>query len=285
MIPYFQALVMGALQGVTELFPISSLGHSVILPQLLGWSIDQSDNSFLIFLIATHLATALVLFGFFFKDWMRIIGGIFRSLRIRKIDPADTYAKIGWLIVVGSIPAGLLGLLFEDKLKSLFAAPEAAAVFLMLNGCMLYGAELLRRKKSENQNSHKDEEISKISWNQSVKIGIAQCLALIPGFSRTGSTIGGGLLAGLDHESAARFSFLLATPIIFAAAALKLPELLISGNRSSIGPIIAGSMSAGAAAYLSIRFLTKYFETKKLAPFALYCIVAGIVASLVFLLR
>ena len=276
---------MGALQGVTELFPISSLGHSVILPQLLGWSIDQSDNSFLIFLIATHLATALVLFGFFFKDWMRIIGGIFRSLRIRKIDPADTYAKIGWLIVVGSIPAGLLGLLFEDKLKSLFAAPEAAAVFLMLNGCMLYGAELLRRKKSENQNSHKDEEISKISWNQSVKIGIAQCLALIPGFSRTGSTIGGGLLAGLDHESAARFSFLLATPIIFAAAALKLPELLISGNRSSIGPIIAGSMSAGAAAYLSIRFLTKYFETKKLAPFALYCIVAGIVASLVFLLR
>ena len=204
---------------------------------------------------------------------------------MRVIDQTDTYAKLGWLIVVSSIPAGILGLLLEEKLKILFASPRAVAMFLILNGFLLYGAELLRRRKAENQSIHGDEQIAKISWMQGIKVGLAQCLALIPGFSRTGSTIGGGLLIGLNHEDSARFSFLMATPIIFAAAVLKLPELLTAGDGSIIGPILAGSIVAGIAAYFSIRFLTKYFKTKKLTPFAVYCVFLGIGTSLLFLLR
>ena len=277
MISYLQAIILGAIQGVTELFPISSLGHSVILPSIFGWSLDQRSNLFLIFLVATHLATALVLLGFYFKDWVLIIKGIFRSLKLRRIDITDTYAKLGWLIIVSSIPAGILGLLLEEKLKDLFASPRYAAVFLILNGLLLFGAEMLR-KKSRTQNAHNDETIAKTSWLQAIKIGIAQCLALIPGFSRTGSTIGGGLLIGLDHENAARFSFLMATPIILAAAVLKLPELASSFQAEVIGPILVGAIAAAIAAFLSVRFLTKYFKTKKLTPFAAYCAIAGLAA-------
>ena len=289
---------MGAIQGVTELFPVSSLGHSVILPRILGWTINQHGNFFLIFLVATHLATAIVLFGFFYKDWMLIIKGIVRSLKARNIDPLDTYAKLGWLIVVSSIPAGVLGLLFEENLKTLFASPRYVALFLILNGFMLYGAELLNRKhkkeviemsahenSSTAQDIHNDVSIAKISWSQSVKVGLAQCLALIPGFSRTGSTIGGGMSVGLNHENAARFSFLLAAPIILAASILKLPELVTSADSGVIGPILVGSIAAAITAYFSVRFLSNYFETKKLTPFGIYCIIAGIVASLIFLVR
>ncbi len=295
MLTYFQAIIMGAIQGMTELFPVSSLGHSVILPRILGWTIDQHGNFFLIFLVATHLATAIVLFGFFYKDWVLIVKGIVRSLKARNIDPLDTYAKLGWLIVVSSIPAGILGLLFEENLKTLFASPKSVAIFLILNGLMLYGAELLNRKHenasmaheklSADHDTHNDDVIAKISWVQSVKVGLAQCLALIPGFSRTGSTIGGGMLIGLNRDNAARFSFLLAAPIILAASILKLPELATSSDSSFIGPILTGSIAAGIMAYFSVRFLSKYFETKKLTPFAIYCVIAGIIASLVFLVR
>ena len=213
---------------------------------------------------------------------MLIVKGIFRSIKERGIEQSDTYAKLGWLIIVSSIPAGILGLLFEDSLKNLFASPRIAAAFLILNGLLLFGAESLR-KRSARENFHNDERIAKISWMQSVKIGFAQCLALIPGFSRTGSTIAGGLMIGLDHNDAARYSFLLATPIILAASVLKLPELLGAGDRGSVGPIIAGSIVAAIAAYLSVRFLTKYFKTKKLAPFAFYCVTAGIIALIILL--
>ncbi len=282
MITYFQSIILGGIQGITELFPISSLGHSVILPKIFGWNINQGDNSFLIFLVATHLATAIVLFGFYFKDWMLIIKGVISSIKIREIKETDVYAKLGWLIIIATIPAGILGLLFEDKLKTLFASPKYVAIFLILNGFLLYGAELLRKKVAE-ASSHNDGQIAKITWYQSVKIGFAQCLALIPGFSRTGSTIAGGLLTGLNHENSLRFSFLLATPIIFAAGILKLPELLISSNADIIGPIILGSLASGIAAYFSVRFLTKYFKTKKLTPFAVYCLAMGAFASILFL--
>jgi undecaprenyl-diphosphatase len=281
MLTYIQAIILGGLQGITELFPISSLGHSVILPTLLGWQIDQHSNFFLIFLVATHLATALVLLGFFFSDWVLIVKGIGRSLKSRTITTEDTYAKLGWLIVVSSIPVGILGLLFQEKLKTLFASPSTVALFLLLNGFVLYGAELLRRKSISRSATTIDIQLSLLSWAQSAKIGIAQCLALIPGFSRTGTTLGGGLLVGLSHEAAARFSFLLATPIIFAAAVLKLPELLTASDVTVIGPILVGSCTSAGTAYFSIRFLTKYFETKTLTPFALYCVVAG---SLAFVL-
>lgn len=277
---YIQAIIMGILQGATELFPVSSLGHSVIIPSLFGWNIDQSANSFLIFLVATHLATSLVLFAFFYKDWAKIIIAVLKSIKARYINLTDTYAKLGWLIVVGSIPAGIIGLLLEKKLQTLFASPKAAAFFLICNGLLLYVAELIQRKGNVTEeviDSVKDTKIAhKLSWVRSVKIGFAQAIALIPGFSRTGATIAGGLLVGLNREEAARFSFLLATPIIFAAATLKLPELALSGAGSIAGQTLIGSIAAAIAAYFSVRYLTKYFKTNTLEPFAYYCLIAGL---------
>ncbi|MDR3519864.1 MAG: undecaprenyl-diphosphate phosphatase [Candidatus Pacebacteria bacterium] len=285
MISYFQAIVLGAVQGVTELFPISSLGHSVILPSLLGWHINQNDNLFLVFLVATHFATALALFIFFFKDWILIIKGFFRSIKEKSIKQTDTHAKLGWLIILGTLPAGILGFLLQKKIQLLIASPFYVAIFLFFNGCILYGAEMLRRKKVETSQASIDEKITKISYTQALKIGFTECLALIPGFSRTGSTLTGGLLVGLNHEEAARFSFLLATPIIFAAAILKLPDLFKSSNIHTIGPILSGSLVAMTAAYLSTRFLTQYFKTKKLTPFAIYCMVFGIGSFLLLYFR
>jgi undecaprenyl-diphosphatase len=276
MISFLQAIILGLLQGVTELFPISSLGHSVILPGLIGWHFDQHANEFLTFLVATHFATALVLFFFYRKDWMRIIAGIFRSLREREIKVLDHDAKLGWLLVIGTIPAGIAGVLFEDYIKKLFVSPVAAAFFLLLNGGLLYGAELLRRKRATESNYDPDTRIAAhISWWQSVKIGTIQIISLIPGFSRTGSTIAGGLLSGLSHDDALRFSFLLATPIIGAAALLKLPGLLLSGNAASIQVAFVGAIFAAIAAYFSVKFLTRYFKTKTLTPFAVYCVLFG----------
>lgn len=285
MLTYLQAIILGMVQGVTELFPISSLGHSVILPRLFGWHVNQKDPFFLIFLVATHAATAFVLFIFFWKDWRLILSGLFRSLKEREIKESDYYAKLGWLLIISTIPAGVLGLLFEDTLKTLFASPQIVAGILILNGFLLLGTELLRKNEKEEKELGSDKRIAKISWIQTIKIGLLQSLALFPGFSRTGATITGGLFIGLSHEDAARFSFLLATPIIGAAALLKLPELATQTGSKNIGPTIIGAIIAGIFAYLSVRFLTKYFESKKLLPFGVYCIVAGGIASLLFFFR
>lgn len=283
MIDYWQAIVMGALQGVTELFPISSLGHSVILPGLLGWNIKQDEPYFLTFLVATHLATALVLFGFFLQDWIKIISGIFKSIQEREV--RDPYAKLGWLLVVGTIPAGLLGLLFEDFLKKFFASPQYAAFFLAANGVMLAIAEYLRRRSRLSNEKDPDTRLSKISYLEVLKVGAAQAIALFPGFSRTGATMTGGLLVGLSHIDAARLSFLMATPIIGAAALLKIPELFGPKSGGELGQVLAGAVASAITAYLSVRFLTKYFETKTLRPFAIYCLVAGVVTSIYFLVH
>jgi undecaprenyl-diphosphatase len=280
-ISYAQAIVLGLLQGFSELFPISSLGHSVILPHLLGWDIHQNDSYFITFLVATHLATAIVLFLFFLPDWIRILTGMWRSLMAREIRPEDTDAKLGWLLVVGTIPAGLLGLLLEDSLRSVFASARSAAFFLILNGVLLYGAERLRRRAPVNETGeNSDRRIAvRTGYRDAVGIGAAQALALIPGFSRSGASMGGGLLAGLSNEDAARFSFLLATPIIGAAALLKLPELFGSEGDGVRGPALVASLCAAVTAYLSVRFLVRYFETNRLTPFAAYCFVAGLVYS------
>src|ERR671938_1728052 len=217
-ISYVQAIVLGLVQGAAELFPISSLGHSVILPRLLGWDIHQNDDYFLTFLVATHLATALVLLGFFWRDWVRIVKGLGRSLRDRGIDERDVDAKLGWLLVVGTIPAGILGLLLEHKLRSIFASPRSAAFFLMLNGAVLFGAELLRRRAPQTTEDDDARIARQVGWRDSTLVGTAQAIALVPGFSRSGATMGGGLVVGLSHKDAARFAFVLATPIIGAAA-------------------------------------------------------------------
>jgi undecaprenyl-diphosphatase len=274
--------MLGLLQGVTELFPVSSLGHSVILPQLLGWDIHQNDKFFITFLVATHLATAIVLFFFFWRDWMRILKGIGRSLRDRGIAPDDTDAKLGWLLVVGTIPAGILGLLLESKLRSVFASAQSASIFLFCNGLMLYGAELLRRRAPQTSDDDDTRIARQVSWRDASLVGAVQSIALIPGFSRSGATMGGGLLVGLSHKDAARFAFLLATPIIGAAALLKLPELAGSEGNGVRGPALVGSLCSALTAYLAVRFLMRFFETRTLVPFAVYCLCAGGACAIYF---
>src|SRR5436190_6282690 len=283
-ISYAQAIVLGLLQGFSELFPISSLGHSVILPQLLGWNIHQNDPYFITFLVATHLATAIVLFFFFLDVWKRILTGMWRSLKEREITPDNAHGRLGWLLVAGTVPAGLLGLLFQDSLRSVFASAQSAAFFLILNGLMLYGAERLRRRAPVHDTEEgSDSRIAEqTSWFGSLGVGAAQALALIPGFSRSGASMGGGLLIGLSNEDAARFSFLLATPIIGAAAALKLPELFGSEGNGVRGQALVGAACSAVTAYLAVRFLMRFFETQTLVPFAVYCFLAGLAATIYF---
>lgn len=285
MLSILQGMLLGAFQGVSELFPISSLGHSVILPQVLGWRVNEQDPFFLMFLVATHFATALVLLIFFWKDWMRILRGLGRSFREREIKESDHDAKLGWLLVAGTIPAGILGLLFKDQIQHYFISAASAAFFLMLNGVLLAGTEFLRRRRSieRSDTGRSDDRIAKLSFWQGIKIGTLQILALVPGFSRTGSAVAGGLLEDLSHEDAVRFSFLLATPIIGAAALLELPQLLFLGNAAAIQVAVLGALCAALFAYLSVKFLTTYFEkpNRTLAPFAAYCFIAGIAAMIV----
>ena len=311
MINLIQAAVLGLLQGITELFPISSLGHSVILPKLFGWNLDQSEPSFLAFLIATHLATAIVLFFFFLKDWIHVFKGLGRVLRDRKIGASDAYAKLGVLLVVGTIPAGILGLVLEKPIRALFATPLIAAVFLIINGLVLFAAERLRRRQPvavpaqlsasagtarpvpdapgaggfHANTGESDAEISTtLSWRQALGIGAAQAAALVPGISRSGASMVGGLLSGLSNENAARFSFLLATPIIGAAAVLKLPELFGPAMAEERGAFIVGALCAAVAAWFATKFLLRFFETRTLMPFAIYCVVGGAVYFIAMLI-
>jgi len=309
MITLIQAAILGLLQGITELFPISSLGHSVILPKIFGWNLDQANPAFLGLLIATHLATAVVLFLFFIKDWIKIFQGLGRSIRDRKIRTDDVYAKLGWLLIIATVPAGILGLLLEKPIRGLFATPLIAAVFLIVNGLVLFTAERLRSRPqrvvvpsmSAVENSSvpspgpaienttaadetSDTSISRLGWKRALGIGAAQAAALIPGISRSGTSMVGGLLSGLNNETAARFSFLLATPIIGAAAALKLPGLFSPEMVDERGAFLVGALCSGVAAWFATKFLLRFFETKTLTPFAIYCVVAGVVFSALLLL-
>jgi undecaprenyl-diphosphatase len=276
-ISYGQAIVLGLLQGIAEPFPISSLGHAVILPRLLGWDIHQNDDYFLTFLVATHLATAIVLFFMFLDEWRRIAAGLVRSLRAREISDSDPDARLGWLLIVGTIPAGILGLLLEHKLRSLFASATSAAIFLTANGVLLLIFERYRRRAPARPPT-------RMSFRQASAVGTAQAAALIPGISRSGVTMGGGLLVGLSNEDAARYSFLLATPIIGAAALLKLPELFGHKGDGVRGPAAVAAVCAAVATYVAVRFLLRYFETNRLTPFGIYCIVAGLACTLIFAL-
>src|SRR5205814_10467209 len=213
-------------------------------------------------------------------DWVRIVEGLCRSLRDRGIDPEDTDAKLAWLLVVGTIPAGILGLLLEGKLRHVFASPRSAAFFLILNGFLRYGAELLRRRAPQTGKDDDARIARQVGWGGAFGIGAAQAIALIPGFSRSGATMGGGLLAGLSNEDAARFSFLLATPIIGAAAALKLPDLFSSSGDGVRGPAFVAALCSALTAYCAVRFLMRFFETNRLTPFAVYCVLAGLGASI-----
>jgi undecaprenyl-diphosphatase len=284
-VTYFQAIFLGLLQGVTELFPVSSLGHMVILPKLLGWNdlvAAQSapESFFLAFLVGLHVATALALALFYWRTWVDIVRGVLTSLVTRRIETSTQ--RLGWLLIVATIPAGFTGVIFEHPLRTLFARPLAAAAFLFVNGLVLATAEVYRRRAevravaiAHGLNAEGARRLDTLGVREAGVVGIAQTFALLAGISRSGITMAAGLVRGLDHEDAARFSFLLATPIILAAGVYKLPDLLGPNGHGVLGQVLAGSGAAAGAAYVSVRFLTRYFTTRTLMPFAVYCLVAG----------
>ena len=288
-----QAVVLSLLQGVTELFPISSLGHTVILPGLLGWgNLETStgcggENCFLPFITSLHLGTSIALLIYFWRDWFQVGRTLVVSIRDGEVRKG-TNEWVSWLIIIGSIPAGLLGVFLETPLKKVFASPLLAATFLIVNGSILFAGEQLRRRSEAKLAylSPKEREVyfrplTALSWKQALIVGVAQSVALIPGFSRSGSTIVAGLGVRLTHEDAARFSFLLGTPIIFAAGAVEVP-LLFGQPPHTLLLIFIGMVLSGVAAYISTKFLMKYFERGRLDPFAYYCWGAGLLALILF---
>jgi undecaprenyl-diphosphatase len=284
----WQTMFLALLQGVTELFPVSSLGHTVILPGLLGWGDLVRDDHFLPLIVALHLGTSLALVLYFWRDWLQVGRTLLTSVKEGEVR-TGTQEWVSWLIIIGCIPAGLLGVFLEKPLKLLFASPLVAATFLVVNGSLLFLGEQMRRRTERKSGSLPAKErearfrpLASLTWKQAVLVGLAQSLALLPGISRSGATMVAGLGVRLNHEDAARYSFLLGTPLIGAAALLEVPQLL-GQPPSTLLLVGAGMVLAGVAAYLSTRFLMKYFQTGRLDPFAYYCWAAGLVALIVLL--
>jgi len=340
---YAEAVVVGLIQGVTELFPVSSLGHNVLLPAIVGgsWATDLNvaapESPYLAFVVGLHVATAIGIMIYFWRDWVRIIRGFYTSVRHFRVQTVDE--KLCWFLILATIPVGLVGLIFEHEFRVLFAKPIRAAIFLVVNGLILYAGERFRtrrskqadadqaarraelatvpaaafaeagspasasasaagtarrpaaahasgqraiRRQEEIQAVESDDRLSRIGWVEAVIIGSAQILALLAGISRDGVTMVAGMFRGLSRQDAARFAFLLATPVILAAGVLKAPDLTGSLSKGIHGQILVGSICAGVGAYLSVRFLVRYFQTRTLTPFAIYCVVFGL-ASIVYL--
>ena len=339
---YLQAVVIGLIQGLTELFPISSLGHTVLIPSWLGgtWAtlVRQESNSespYLAFIVGLHLATALVLLGFYIKTWVRIVRGLITSIVTRRVTSADQ--RLAWLLVVATIPVGIAGLVLEHPFRVLFAKPLAAAIFLTINGAILGGAEILRRRRLQAPvaggmppreqvaqpeqvtepagvaqpgprraagahavrqepsrfrgerderdvvlDEEADQRLAGVGLLSALWIGASQILALLAGISREGVTMAGGLVRGLSHEDALRFSFLLSTPVILAAGLFKLSDLTGSLGQDIRGQVIAGSIAAAASSLFAVVFLSRYFRTRTLTPFAIYCVAAGLFSIIRF---
>jgi undecaprenyl-diphosphatase len=326
-VSYLQAFVIALVQGVTELFPVSSLGHSVLVPAWIGGSwqtmVTQSSQAssetsfYLAYIVALHCATALALLWFFRADWARIIRGFFRSLlrglRDRRLSIQGPDERLAWMIVIATIPVGLTGITLEHTFRTIFAKPIAAAVFLFINGLILLAGERLRRSRPQARvpaqataparpappgararqtggrqlaeiraAADSDARIAQLPYRDSLYIGALQITALLAGISRSGVTMAGGLWRGLDHEDAARFAFLLATPAILAAGVLKLPSLTGAAGTHIHGQILLGMVVTAITAYLSVRFLVRYFQTRTLTPFAIYCLAFGAVSVIHF---
>jgi undecaprenyl-diphosphatase len=322
---YLQAIVIAIVQGVTELFPVSSLGHSVLVPAWFGgsWETlvtqssqgDSGSSFYLAYIVALHCATAIALLIFFRADWVRIVRGFLRSLgptlRARRVVAEDSDQRLAWLIVLATIPVGLTGLALEHTFRTIFAKPTAASAFLLVNGLILLAGERARRRGEQVTTGAaaavearpasaaggpsstagrsaddvaeayaSDVRISRISYLDTFLIGLLQIAALFPGVSRSGVTMVGGLWRGLSQEDAARFAFLLATPVILAAGVLKLPSLAGRAGDHIHGQIAVGFVLTGVTAYFTVRFLVRYFETRTLTPFAVYSLIAG-AASLI----
>lgn len=314
MLTYLQAIVIGALQGVTELFPISSLGHSVLVPAWIGGSwgqlVTQGDSKtgtpYLAFVVGLHVATALALLVFYWRDWRDVIIAFFETVRTRRIETSTQ--RLAWLIIVATIPVCLIGVVLEHPLRTVFAKPLASAFFLFLNGVVLIAGEVLKRRNAPTLGEYGRKfaeaeavarraayyredlppapddlmRLSRLSVKDALGIGMAQTGALLAGFSRSGLTMVGGLLRGLDHEDTAKFAFMLATPVILGAGVLKLPELAGSQGHGIHGQIVLGAIVAGLCAYGAVKFLDRFFQTRTLYPFAIYCLIAGFLSILRF---
>jgi undecaprenyl-diphosphatase len=277
-ITFFQASVLGLLQGVTELFPVSSLGHTVVFPALFNWhnlvaSESKPESFWLAFVVALHVGTALALVCYFWRDWVSIVGGLLHSVSTRSI--SNETERLGWLLVVATIPAGITGLLFEHALRVLFTKPLAASIFLVVNGFILFGGEVARRRAKLREQHRHEAPRKQLDFKEAAVIGTSQISALLAGISRSGVTMTAGLIRGLDYEDAARFSFLLATPVILAAGVVKIPDLLGPLGNGVRAQALVGAACAFAAAFFSVAFLTRYFKTRTLWPFGVYCLVAG----------
>jgi undecaprenyl-diphosphatase len=284
-ISYFQAIVLGVLQGVTELFPISSLGHTVLFPTLFGWNHvvaiqSQSESAWLAFVVMLHVGSALGLLFYFREEWVKIVRAFFATVPKRRAE--TPMERLAWLIIMASIPAGILGLAFEHQLRTLTAKPEVAAFLLMVNGLILFGAEVFRRRAEVRELAIREgakpdggRELDTLEYRESFVIGVAQSSALLAGISRDGVTMGAGLARGLDHSDSARFAFLLATPIILAAGIYKLPDLLGSLGNGIRGQALVACVSAAVTAVFTVAFLMRYFKTRTLIPFAIYCLLFG----------
>lgn len=334
-VTYLEAIVIGLVQGVGELFPVSSLGHAVLIPAFIGgnWAstldMTADKSPYLALVVALHVATACALLLYFRHDWVRVVKGLISSVRNKRIQ--TPYEKLAWLLIFGTIPVGLAGLVLDKLLRQHLGKPVWSAVFLVFNGLLLIAAERMRggrgtadeaaggsgrrtdrggrgeragvsamtaggsrRKQStatleppRELDRHgrelppeiaSDVRLARLSRSTAVQVGSAQILGLFPGLSRSGATIVAGLFKGLNHEDGARFAFLLATPVILLAGLYKLPELAKPENSTVIGPAIAGSLIAFVASYVSVRYLVRYFETRTLTPFAIYCLVVGAIS-------
>jgi undecaprenyl-diphosphatase len=323
---FLEAGVVGLLQGISELFPVSSLGHSVLIPALIGGSwaqdlnVSKAESPYLAFIVGLHVATAIALLIYFWRDWVRIVGGFFSSIRDRRVQTRDQ--RLAWMIVLATIPVGLVGLVAEHAFRTLFGKPILAGVFLTVNGVILYCGEKFRprasvqadqqvivdreealvpagpgaaRQPARHASGHQaerqeelalavqaDERLARMGYGKAVIIGTAQILALLAGISRSGVTMVTGMSRGLSREDAARFAFLLATPVILAAGLLKIPDVFGPLGNGIRGQILFASVLSGLGAYASVRFLMRYFQTRTLTPFAVYCVVFGL-GSVIYL--
>jgi undecaprenyl-diphosphatase len=295
---WLEAGVIGAVQGITELFPVSSLGHSVLIPAVVGgsWATDLNvrspESPYLAYIVGLHVATAVALIIYFWRDWRRIVTGLVTSIVHRRVRTPDQ--RLAWMLVVATIPVGLVGLFAEHWFRTTLSRPVPTAIFIMINGLILIGAEALRRRDGTVDTEYVDERttgpesdrhLARQSIGQATLIGSAQILALAPGISRSGVTMVAGLLRGLNREDAARFSFLLATPVILAAGALKLGDLTGPLGDGIRGQVLFGSLMSGVSAYLSVRFLTRYLANRSLRPFGAYCLVLGVGCLVWFTVR
>ncbi|MEU9818520.1 undecaprenyl-diphosphate phosphatase [Pseudonocardia alni] len=298
-----EAIVIGAMQGVAELFPVSSLGHSILLPAVVGgsWAADLDVSAprspYLAFVVGLHVATALALIVHFRTDWVRIVRGLVTSVARREVRGPDQ--RLAWLLVLATVPVGLAGLALDRVFRTYLARPVPTALFLVLNGAVLLVVEHMRRRPAPATTGGgaepgtvllatevaSDHRVARLPVRDVVTVGAAQIAALAPGISRSGSAMTAGLLKGLPHVDAARLSFLLATPVILAAGVLKLGDLAGPLGDGIRPQILVGSLLSGLGAYLSVRFLSRWFETRSLRPFGIYCVVAGLACLLWFTLR